>query len=103
MTSGQKTIASLIFSIIIFACFVIASFAGLFSKVETRFYEPIKISSIQKQLDTISEKSENYINSHIEKFASEYLVQSSIASYASQQANDDDVKMRTQITGNLPY
>ncbi|MBQ9630800.1 MAG: hypothetical protein IJR49_04365, partial [Treponema sp.] len=101
MTSGQKTIASLIFSIIIFACFVIASFAGLFSKVETRFYEPIKISSIQKQLDTISEKSENYINSHIEKFASEYLVQSSIASYASQQANDDDVKMRTQITGNL--
>ena len=85
MTSGQKIAVSIVTTAVIFACFVVTAFAGLFSKIEARFYEPAKIADIRKQLDSVAEYSETYINTLLEQFSTgenAYLSDLSIASYA---------------------
>lgn len=104
MTSGQKIAVSVLTTAVIFACFVVAAFAGLFSKIEARFYEPAKIADIRKQLDSVAECSETYINTLLEQFGTgenAYLSDSSVASYALSSPADSDVQQRTRRTASL--
>ncbi|UTD03457.1 hypothetical protein HRI97_10545 [Treponema socranskii subsp. buccale] len=104
MTSGQKIAVSIVTTVVIFACFVVAAFAGLFSKIEARFYEPAKIADIRKQLDSVAECSETYINTLLEQFdtgENAYLSDRSIASYALTSPTDSDVQQRTRRTAAL--
>lgn len=104
MTSGQKIAVSIVTTAVIFACFVVAAFAGLFSKIEARFYEPAKIADIRKQLDSVAECSETYINTLLEQFdtgENAYLSDRSIASYALTSPTDSDVQQRTRRTAAL--
>lgn len=104
MTSGQKIAVSIVTTAVIFACFVVAAFAGLFSKIEARFYEPAKIADIRKQLDSVAECSETYINTLLEQFdtgENAYLSDRSIASYALTSSTDSDVQQRTRRTAAL--
>ena len=104
MTSGQKIAVSVLTTAVIFACFVFAAFAGLFSKIEARFYEPAKIADIRKQLDSVAECSETYINTLLEQFGTgekAYLSDSSVASYALSSPADSDVQQRTRRTAAL--
>lgn len=52
MTSGQKTALSVLISVMLFGAFAVAAFAGLFSAIDARFYEPAKISQIDKNFKT---------------------------------------------------
>ena len=104
MTSGQKTAVSLLITVVIFACFTVAAFAGLFSTIEARFYEPAKITGIRKQLDTVSESSEIYIKTLLDRFgtgADSYAGNPIVSSYISQEPADEDIRQRTKITGEL--
>ncbi|WP_315327948.1 hypothetical protein [Treponema socranskii] len=104
MTSGQKIAVSIVTTAVIFAYFVVAAFAGLFSKIEARFYEPAKIADIRKQLDSVAECSETYINTLLEQFdtgENAYLSDRSIASYALTSPTDSDVQQRTRRTAAL--
>ena len=104
MTSGQKIAVSIVTTVVIFACFVVTAFAGLFSKIEARFYEPAKIADIRKQLDSVAEYSETYINTLLEQFSTgenAYLSDRSIASYALSFPSDSDVQQRTRRTAAL--
>jgi len=104
VTSGQKIAVSIVTTAVIFACFVVAAFAGLFSKIEARFYEPAKIADIRKQLDSVAECSETYINTLLEQFdtgENAYLSDRSIASYALTSPTDSDVQQRTRRTAAL--
>ena len=100
MTSGQKTAVSLLATVFLFAAFTIAAFSGLFSVIETRFYQPGKIAGIRKQLDSISGSYDTYINSLLEKFAV-YTADKAVASYSEQRPSDTFVRERTKITGTL--
>ena len=104
MTSGQKIAASILTTVIIFVCFAVAAFAGLFTKIEARFYEPAKIASIRKQLNSVADSSDSYIHTLLEKFGigtDSFVANSAVASYASQSPSDSDVQERTRLTGNL--
>ena len=104
MTLGQKIAVSIVTTAVIFACFVVAAFAGLLSKIEARFYEPAKIADIRKQLDSVAECSETYINTLLEQFdtgENAYLSDRSIASYALSFPSDSDVQQRTRRTAAL--
>ena len=104
VTSGQKIAVSIVTTAVIFAGFVVAAFAGLFSKIEARFYEPAKIADIRKQLDSVAEYSETYINTLLEEFGTgedAYLSDRSIASYALTSPSDSDVQQRTRRTASL--
>jgi hypothetical protein len=104
VTSGQKTAVSLLITVVIFACFTIAAFAGLFSTIEARFYEPAKITGIRKQLDTVSDSSEIYIKTLLDRFGTgvdSYAGNTFVSSFLSQEPADADVQQRTKITGDL--
>ena len=89
---------------VIFACFVVAAFTRLFSKIEARFYEPAKIADIRKQLDSVAEYGDTYINTLLEQFSTgenAYLSDTSVASYALSSPSDSDVQRRTRRTAAL--
>ncbi|MFA6856579.1 MAG: hypothetical protein WCR31_05160, partial [Treponema sp.] len=104
MTSGQKIAVSLLTTVVIFAGFSIAAFAGLFSQIEARFYEPAKVAGIRKQLDTVSESSETYIKTLLDRFGTgtgSYVSNKAVSSYLSSVPADTDVQQRTKVTGTL--
>ncbi|MBP3710120.1 MAG: hypothetical protein J6I73_06960 [Treponema sp.] len=91
-------------TVVLFTCFAAASFAGLFSKIEARFYEPAKIAGIRKQLDAIAESSDGYITMLLDAFGigeGAFITHRAIRSYALQSPDDSDVQERTQRTGEL--
>lgn len=61
MTSSRKIFVSFLISVLLFACFSILAFTELFSVIDVRFYEPSKISQVQKHLDIISENYSEYL------------------------------------------
>ncbi|MCK9170211.1 MAG: hypothetical protein M0P01_07325 [Treponema sp.] len=104
MTSGQKIAVSLLTTVVIFAGFSIAAFAGLFSQIEARFYEPAKVAGIRKQLNTVSESSETYIKTLLDRFGTgsvSYIRNKAVFSYLSPAPADTDVLQRTKATGTL--
>ena len=104
MTSGQKTAVSLLISVSLFAAFAVAAFTGLFSVIDARFYEPGKISQIQKHLDTVSENYNEYIETLEERFGkneNSFLKQKCVQSYIENQPSDDIVRERSKLSGDL--
>lgn len=61
VTSSRKIFVSLLISVFLFACFSILAFTELFSVIDVHFYEPSKISQVQKHLDIISENYSEYL------------------------------------------
>ncbi len=104
VTSGQKIAVSLLTTVVVFACFTVAAFAGLFSQIEARFYEPAKVATIRKQLDAVSESNETYIKTLLDRFgtgSASYVRTEVVSSYLSRSPADADVQQRTKVTGTL--
>ena len=90
MTSGQRNAVSLLITIVLFAAFTVLAFSGLFSLIETRFYQPAKIQRIREQLDYFSDSYDAYINSNLQRLQ-EYTENKSVATYTEQRANDEEI------------
>ncbi len=104
MTSCQKTAVSLLISVVLFAAFVVAAFTGLFSVIDARFYEPGKISQIQKHLDTVSDNFNEYIETLESRFGkneNSFLKQTCVQSYIENQPSDEVVRERSKLSGDL--
>ena len=54
MRTAPKVALSLLISILLFAGLVVAAYTGLFNILETRFYQPSVIRSMENQLDAVS-------------------------------------------------
>ena len=100
VTSGQKTAVSLLLTIILFAAFILTAFSGLFSFIEARFYQPVKIAGIQKQLDGAADCLDSYIQTLVRDFTV-YADDAAVKSYLESKPEDTDVQNRTQLTGKL--
>ena len=104
MTSGQKTALSVLISVMLFGAFAVAAFAGLFSAIDARFYEPAKISQINKKLDGISLAYDDYLKTLTERFAlgqSAFLKNSSVQTFVEAKPSDEDVLARGEALGEL--
>ena len=100
MTTGQKNAVSLLVSLVLFATFSMVAYSGLFSFIETRFYQPAKIQQIRQKLDGISDCYDYYISSIFQKIET-YCESKEFFSYMEQQASDSLVRERTRLTGEL--
>ena len=100
MSAGQKIAVSLLVSVILFAVFAVAAFAGLFSLVEARFYQPLLVKSIEQRLKTVAEKEEEYCETLDQRFSS-FAAKKEIASYASATPSESTQKARMTLTGTL--
>ncbi|MBP5447735.1 MAG: hypothetical protein J6X95_06560, partial [Treponema sp.] len=104
MTSGQKTALSVLISVMFFGAFTVAAFAGLFSAIDARFYEPAKISQINNKLDGISLAYDDYLKTLTERFAlgqSAFLKNSSVQTFVEAKPSDADVLSRGEALGEL--
>ncbi len=104
MTSGQKTALSLLLSVILFCAFSLAAFAGLFSAIDARFYEPAKIYGIRERLKNVALACDEYLSALGDRFAtgeSSFLKNPSVASFVEAKADQEDVFARSELLGDL--
>ncbi len=104
MTSGQKTALSLLLSVILFCAFSLAAFAGLFSAIDARFYEPAKIYGIRERLKNVALACDEYLSALGDRFAtgeSSFLKNPSVASFVEAKAGQEDVFARSELLGDL--
>ena len=104
MTSGQKTALSVLISVMLFGAFTVAAFAGLFSAIDARFYEPAKISQINQKLGGVSSACDEYLKTLAERFAlgqGAFLKNSSVKTFVEAKPSDEDVLSRGEALGEL--
>lgn len=104
MTSGQKTALSVLISVMLFGAFTVAAFAGLFSAIDARFYEPAKISQINQKLAGVSSACDDYLKTLTERFAlgqGAFLKNSSVKTFVEAKPSDEDVLSRGEALGEL--
>lgn len=104
MTSGQKTALSVLISVMLFGAFAVAAFAGLFSAIDARFYEPAKISQIDKKFQDISAACDDYLKTLNERFAlgqNAFLKNPSVQTFVEAKPTDQDVLSRGEALGEL--
>ena len=100
VSAGQKIAVSLLISVILFAAFTVAAFAGLFSFVEARFYQPLVVKTNEQRLKNLAEKEEEYSEVLNQRFAA-FAAKKETASYATAAPTVSDQKNRTNLTGTL--
>ncbi|MBE6350252.1 MAG: hypothetical protein E7062_05835, partial [Spirochaetaceae bacterium] len=100
MTTGKKIVFSLLITIISFSIFFVTALAGLFSFLETQFYQPNLTKSIEDNLIKISDNFEIYAQKYrtiFENFTLNASVKKSFLSAPSQE----DIENRAKISGEL--
>ena len=100
MTTGKKIVFSLLITIISFSIFFVTALAGLFSFLETQFYQPNLTKSIEDNLIKISDNFEIYAQKYrtiFENFTLNASVKKSFLSAPSQE----DIENRAKISGDL--
>lgn len=80
--------------------FAVLAFAGLFSVIETRFYEPVVVRSYADRLSAVAEHEQLYTRSLVTRFAA-YAELAVVQSYLERTADDEQSKRRTDATGEL--
>ena len=101
MTSGQKVAVSLLISVFIFAAFTVAAFSGLFSVMETRFYQPALVRGISERLDAASKTLDDYLDSTEKTFYDDFVQNEYVKkSFAFEQLSED-IKGREDASGAL--
>ncbi|OJF76754.1 MAG: hypothetical protein BKP49_05365 [Treponema sp. CETP13] len=100
MRTVQKVALSLLLSVFIFAAFTIVAFSGLFSIVETRFYQPSKTETIQKNLEKIALSLDDYTSLYEARFNS-FTQLESLATVMNPIQTEQDISNRIEAYGQL--
>ncbi|MBQ3837473.1 MAG: hypothetical protein II814_10145, partial [Treponema sp.] len=83
---------------------MVASFAGLFSAIDARFYEPAKISQIKGKLDGVASAYDEYLRTLSERFAlgeSSFLKNASVQTFVEAKPSEKDAVERGEVLGEL--
>ncbi len=101
MNSGQKTAVSLLLTVALFSAFVFTTFSPLFSKIETKFYEPERIAQQRSRLKETAEFCDSYIQNILDVLTKDYAGKDCVKSFLSQNPSESEVTERVQLTGDL--
>ncbi len=100
MRTAPKVALSLLLSILLFSGLAAAAYAGLFNILETRFYQPAVISSMEEQLAATAEALKTWHNQNMDtfgKFVNAEPVKRSLLPNQSAQ----DIFDRSNLAGTL--
>ena len=100
MTSGQKVALSLLLTIFLFAGFVVFAFSGVFSLIETRFYQPSLINGINEDLTLISKSYENYTKDFENAFT-EVRNNAAVKKVSNPTQKNEDIQERSKLFSDL--
>jgi hypothetical protein len=96
--TGQKAAVSLLISLVLIVIFAVVAFAGLFSVVEARFYQPAIAKDARERIEKISADLDEYmyiLTSRFSALASSQAIQTSFETTLS----DEDIKRREDFCG----
>jgi hypothetical protein len=97
---SRKAALSLLISLVLFAVFTVLAFTGLFDLVETRFYNPSIIKSLEQELSRDTELIDEYITELQRRFAATLREGAVQRSFLPSQDNED-IFERARLYGTL--
>jgi hypothetical protein len=100
MTEPRKVALSLLITIVLFAAFTVASFAGLFGLIEARFYNPSVAAAMSGELDHETASVEVFITT-VERWFSDCLAESAVKRAFMVNQTNADISERSQIFTRL--
>jgi hypothetical protein len=100
MTEPRKAALSLLITILLFAAFTVASFAGLFDLIETRFYNPSVAAALSGDLSHETASIEVFITT-IERWFSGSLAEPAVRRSFLVNQTSADIYERSQVFTRL--
>ncbi|MDR1232586.1 MAG: hypothetical protein LBK61_14440 [Spirochaetaceae bacterium] len=100
MTEPRKVALSLLITILLFAVFTVASFAGLFGLIEARFYNPSVATAVSSELSHETASVEVFITT-IERWFSDCLAEPAVQRTFMTNQTSADIYERSQIFTRL--
>lgn len=100
MRTAPKIALSLLISLFLFSALLAASYAGLFTLIETRFYQPSVASSLEKRLDTVSAALDQWHARNFDTFSS-FLTAESVRRSLLPNQDRSDIIDRERRAGEL--
>ena len=98
--TAPKVALSLLFSILLFAGLVVAAYAGLFNVLETRFYQPSVVKTMETQLASVADALTSWHEANAKRFqtfVSDEAVKRSLLPNQSAQ----DITERANLAGAM--
>lgn len=100
MSQTQKTLVSLLITLLLFAGFCCFAFLGGFEYIEVKFYAPRMVRNRAETLEKIGQSFDRYADALLEKFAA-YALLPENATYIEREASQEDVDKRGRAAGML--
>ncbi len=100
MRTAPKVAISLFITLLLFAGLVFWAYGGLFSLIETRFYQNSIISSLQSNLDTIALETDRFHTVNITRF-SEFVTADAVRRTLLPTQAREDIVERADLAGKL--
>jgi hypothetical protein len=100
MTEPRKVALSLLITILLFAVFAVASFAGLFGLVEARFYNPSVAAALSGALSHETASVEVFITT-VERWFSDCLAEPAVQRTFMASQTSADIYERSQVFTRL--
>ncbi|MDR0638369.1 MAG: hypothetical protein LBG27_05645 [Spirochaetaceae bacterium] len=100
MTEPRKAALSLLITIFLFAVFTVASFAGLFDLIETRFYNPSVTAVLSRELDHEAGSIEVFFTS-IERWFNDSLADPAVKRSFLVNQTAADIYERSEVFARL--
>ncbi|TVR03925.1 MAG: hypothetical protein EA403_05865 [Spirochaetaceae bacterium] len=100
MNTVQKIALSLLLAVLVFSGFAIAAFSGLFSYIETTFYDPRVRDSVERTLDRAADAVEMYHRTVFDRFSAA-LGESAVRNVYRVNQSREDIVWRDAYFGEL--
>lgn len=100
MRTAPKIAISLLISIIIFSGLAVAAYAGLFNILETRFYQPTVIKSMEGHLASVSDAMEAWHGANKDKFKA-FVEADAVKRSLLPNQSSQDIFDRANLAGSL--
>ena len=100
MRTAPKIALSLLISLFLFTALLAASYAGLFTLLETRFYQPSVAASLEKRLTSISGALEEWHEANFTQFES-FVTAASVKRSLLPNQDASDITDRERRAGEL--
>ena len=100
MSQTQKTLVSLLITLLLFAGFCCFAFLGGFEYIEVKFYAPRMVRNKGETLEKIGQSFDRYTDWLLDKFAA-YALLPENASYIEREASQEEVDKRGRAAGML--
>jgi hypothetical protein len=98
--TAPKVALSLLLSILLFAGLVVAAYAGLFNVLETRFYQPSVVKTMETQLSSVADALSSWHETNAKQFQA-FVSDEAVKRSLLPNQSADDITKRANLAGAM--